>query len=131
MTEDRFAQRAEHGQLGVLLDQPPHLEPAEPAHDRVDPTGAVGRQRHLDEEARGAIGVTRGLGVLECERRALVGLEPRRGPVVQARDELGLGSLQLVPEEVAQEVVAPVPPALAVEGHDEQVRRLERLEDLL
>ena len=87
--------------------------------------------RHLDEQARGAIGVTRGLGVLERERRALVGLEPRRRPVVQARDELGLGSLQLVPQEVAEQVVAPVPPPLAVEGHDEQVRRLERLEDLL
>ena len=125
VAEDRFAQRAEHGQLGVLLDEPSHLEPAEPAHDRVDPTRAVGRHRHLDEQARGAIGVTRGLGVLERERRALIGVEPRRRPVVQARD-VGPDRSNSSRRR-SEQVVTPVLPSLAVEGNDEQVRRLEPL----
>ena len=60
--------------------------------------------------------------------RLTVRLAPRRRPPVELDDEIGLAPLQLGEEEVSKLVVVPVPIALPIERHDEEVRLHERLE---
>ena len=55
-------------------------------------------------------------------------MTPGHRTTVERRHHLGLASLELVPEELAEEVVVAVPLAPAVERHHEAVCALERLE---
>ena len=61
--------------------------------------------------------------------RQPVGLTPRGRPDVQLRDELGLSSLQLSPEQLPKQVVVPVPLPVPVQRHQQHVRIFQRRQD--
>ena len=126
----RLQEGAECGDLWILHDQAPLLEPPEPAQDRVRPTGPVHRNRNTAEQQGRPISVAGELGVHDGGQDLTVRFEPHRCPVVQAAHDLGFGPLEFSPQHLAQEVVAAVPVPLAIERNDQHVRVLERLEQL-
>ena len=76
--------------------------------------------------------VPRAEGVLDGLGQQVVGLVPGAGPPLQGPQALGPDLLAQAPaQQVGKEPVVAVPAALGVEGDDEQVGRLELLQDAL
>ena len=67
--------------------------------------------------------------MLDCCLRQVVRLVPRRGPKMKLADRLWFPPHQLRMEELPEEVVVPVPLAVAINRDDEQVSLFEPLED--
>ena len=113
---------------GMGLDQVVLVEPLDPAQDGVD---ASARERGLGErrdQARDPIRVTTGLRVLDRHLGQPVRFEPRGRPAMELGHQGRLAAAELGAQQIAEEVVIPVPLPAPVEGHEEQVRTLELLE---
>ena len=122
--------RTEDGDLGVLLDQPALREPVEPAAGGVDPAFGVGPLRQTGDEPGDPIGIVCGLGMIDRRLRHAMTLEPVRRPNVQLGNQRRLRSPELGGEQLAEEVVVAIPLPTRVERDEQEVRRLQRLEDL-
>ena len=79
-----------------------------------------------------------GLGVVPSRRRVtdrlgpVAGcLEPGAGAPVELGDAVGVLVFEAGPQDVAEEVVIPVPATAVVEGNEEEVRPLQHFEDRL
>ena len=120
----------EHGHLRVASEQALVLEPAEPAADRVNPPGAVGRHGQLPDQPGDPIGVPGSLGVVDRGLGQPIGFTPSRRPPVQLGDQTRLTPLQLGDQQLMEQVMVAIPPTLAVKGDQQQVGRLQRLQDL-
>ena len=85
----------------------------------------------MPEEPGRTVRIPPGLRMVDGQIEVAVRLEPSGSPVMQARHQIGLGACKLGPQELTEEVVAAVPPAAPIEGDEQEVRLLERLEHLL
>ena len=120
----------EHGHRRIASEQALVLEPAEPAAGGVDPPGAVGRHGQLPDQPGDPVGVPGGLGVVDRGFRQPVGLAPGSRPGVQLRDQVGLTPVQFRAQQLVEQVVVAVPPALAVKGDQQQVGLLQPGKDI-
>ena len=119
---------AEHGDRGILLEQILVFEPRQPTTDSFATSRrecSLPVQQHepidpFDVEAR--------LRVVDRQLGHAVRLAPLGGADVQRTDELGLTTLQLGAQQVAEQVVIPIPLAVAVECDEQKVRMRERFE---
>ena len=80
------------------------------------------------DEARDMVAVAGLFGVLERHLGLAVRFAPRARRGGGCRRRARLAPTQLGAQQIAEQVVVPVPLAVAVERHEEQVRALERVE---
>ena len=105
-----------------------HVEQVEPALDDRGPAAVVDLLRDRAQDARLVVDVSGRVGVEERGLGVEVRLVPGSRAPVQHRHQVGLLLLELTLQEVAEEMVVPVPAAVAVELDEEQVRPLDLLE---
>ena len=105
------------------------LEPVHPAPDGVVSSTRPDGIAELHQEARRRVSVAGGLGVIDGVLGHPVRLAPRRGAAVKLRDRLRITSPQLRHEQLAEQLVVPVPLPAAVEGNHQQVAALQPLEE--
>ena len=114
---------------GITLEQPGVIEAAEPAlrPSSLRPLQAAGRA--IASRMRAARSVSPAAQrVVERRFQIVVLLEPVGGTSRQLRRQLGVVDGQLPVQEIAEEVVIPIPLAVGVERHEEEVGAPERLE---
>ena len=105
-----------------------HVEEIEPALDDSGPATVMDLLRDGAQDAGLVIDVAGRVGVDERGLRVEVRLVPGSRAPVQHRHQVGLLLVELTLQEVAEEMVVPVPAAVVVEPDEEQVRPLDLLE---
>src|SRR4051812_15930985 len=98
---------------GVALEQSRLVEALKPAFDRCDPAAVVHRLRDRRQDAREAVEVAGGAGVLERGLGVAMSLVPLRRAPVEDGDQLRLALGELAPKHVTEEpvITGPDPPA--------------------
>ena len=122
-------ERAEHRDRGILLDQALVLEPREPTPGRLTASRGVCLLRVQQHEPIDTVYIEARLRVVDRQLRHAVGLVPLRGADVQRLDEIRLATLQLGPQQIAEQVMVPVPLAAAIERDEQKVRVCERFQN--
>src|SRR4029079_15699666 len=84
--------------------------------------------RDRGDDLRDTVDVARLVGVLERRLGLAARLVPVGGAAVEDALEFWLELGELTQQELAEQVVAPVPETLSVERDEEQVRTLDRIE---
>ena len=119
------------GDARVPLQQPLLVEPRQPAEKGVGPPARPHRVRVDQHQPGDPVGVARSLRVLDGGLEHPVRLAPRGRPPVELGHDLGLAVHELRGQEVAEEVVVPIPLPAIVERDHQQVAVLQRLEHLV
>ena len=118
---------SKNGERGVA----PQLviaEPPQPLLQGLDPAVVVDGQGKGVDQARDGVRLTRSVPVDDRRLVEVVGDAPGHRPTVEFAAPLRLAALELVPQQLAEQVVVAIPLASPVERHHEAVRTLERLE---
>ena len=112
----------------MALHGPPFVHPLEPRHHGGHSARRVHRLGQDDRDAGDPVDVLGVLGVVQCRLELTVLLAPVGCPVQQRATLLRPGAVQSPPEQVPEQRVVPVPLALPVQGHQEQVLGLQTFE---
>ena len=110
---------------------PPQLvlaEPPQPLLQGLHAAVVVQRQRERIDQAGDGVRLARRVPVDDRRLGQVVVDAPRHRPPVQRAHDLGLAALELVPQQLAEQVVVAIPLAPPVERDQEAVGALERLE---
>ena len=103
-------------------------EPRQPLLQGLDSTVVVRRQGEGVDHAGDGVGLARRVPVDDRLFGQAVGDAPVHRPAVECGYHMRLAALELVAQQLAEQVVVPIPLALPVERHHEAVRARERLE---
>ena len=124
-------QRADPGSVDGERGVPRQLvvaEPAEPLLQGLHPAVVVERQRKGVDQAGDGVRLAGSVPVDDRRLRQVVGDAPGHRATVERGHHVRLAALELVPQQLAEQVVVAIPLAAPVERHHEAVRTLERLE---
>ena len=99
---DRELQRPGDRDPRVALDQVVGLEPLHPPPDGVGASTRHNGVADLQHEARHRVGVTGGLGMVDCRLREPVRFVPHGGSAVERGDDLGLTVLEFCMQQFAE-----------------------------
>ena len=129
LAQQRVPPGPSDGDQRVAFDQPLFLEPVVPADRGVAPPARIGPCRRVRDQPGDPVGVPGGPGMVDGDLRQAIGLTPGGRPDVQPRHQPGLASLELGPQQLAEQAVVAVPGTAAVQRDHQQVRVLQRLQD--